>query len=538
MIFRFILGCFCILYSPVFSAEDKLAEERVIVDLPKTIYMSGEAVLFKVRLEYDGNISPSKIAYAELVDRNGQSVAREMIRIDKDLQDGYLDIPDNLISDNYLLRVYSRIGLTNPEKIFHQFVTVINPQKPPKSSDNKTRNTDILQKKRSGILEKSVFATKEKVKFTLPDGLIGEVRITVGSYNPFLLGENLVLLDKKIYKGRLSEEKVPELFGHVVKAVSTRQPMDTTETFFLSAHGTQSKLYTAKPNIRGELYFDLGAMNEIEYLIIQSAQWNQPLNALVESPFPILEFDPAFSIPELKMDESYLAYLTDLLASKEVSTYFYSPIIKEGNMWVTDVYPDDVFILDDYNRFDDIATTIREYVPKVRVRRQNKETVFRVFNDPLNAIFDNNPLILLDAMPIFNSDALAGFNPQYLQSLKLIYRDFYLNRDVFSGVMSLSSFDNNLGGFPIPPNALYIPYKGSQRPRSYHAQMEPKNLKSNFTPDFRTILMWENITDLRNAEGYFYTSEVTGPFEISIRFLDEAGVEQEIKEFFEVQFNP
>lgn len=531
-----LIYCLLLVCTSAISATDRTGGERVFVDLPKSIYIAGESVLFKLGLEWDGNISPSKIAYAELIDRNGQSMAQEMIRMNSDLQDGYLDIPANIASDHYLLRVYSRMGLSDPESIFHQFITVINPQRPPNPAANQDKAPTSNQPARTaGILEKTVYGPREKVMFNLPQGNISEVKIAVSPRNPFLLGEYSRKLDRKVYKEQKIDVKVPELYGHVIRAKSTRKAMDTTETFFLSAHGTQSMLFTAKPNTQGELYFDMGPHDDVKFLIVQSAEWKEPLNVLVESPFPIFQFNEDFNFPALHIDASYHNYLVDLLAAKEVASYFYLPIINEGKELVTGIYPDEVFLLDDYNRFDNFSTVIREYVPKVRVRRQNRETVFRVFNDPANAVFDKNPLIILDGMPIFDSELLGDFNPENIQSLGLVYRDYFLNKDVFPGVIALSSYENDLGGFPVAENALYIPYTGPQRPRSYRSLLDQLDQKSAFNPDFRTILLWDsNYNNLDSVE-YFYTSEVTGPFQIRIRYIDEKGVEQEIVDYFEVK---
>lgn len=225
----------------------------------------------------------------------------------------------------------------------------------------------------------------------------------------------------------------------------------------------------------------------------------------------------------------------ELLIAKEVSSNFYPPKGKDEIDFVEGVYLDEVFLLDDYNRFGDLSTTVKEYIPKVRVRYHNDETVIRMVNEPLNILFENNPLILLDAMPVFDIDLLAGFNPERIKSMGFIYKDYYLNQDAFQGVISLSSFNNDFAGFPIPENAIYFPYKGTQRAMDFEPLERVNKEKSDFYPDFRTTLLWETGIELKSNDLSFYTSEVTGTFEIKIKFFDEEGNECEIYETFEVQ---
>jgi hypothetical protein len=499
--------------------------EKVHVDLPKSLFIAGEAILFEVEVNIGEHQSPSRFAYAELVDRDGQAVAQEIISLNGNGFPAYLDIPDNLISDHYLFRVYTRIShpTESPESIFHQFVTVINPKKPPLAREKSEK-----QMANKGF-EGKAYGKNEEVLLELPEK---PLRVSIAAFNPFLEGMNSKPLEKVDYQ--LHEHvTVPELYGHIIRAKSTRQPMDTTETFFLSVHGPQSALFTAKPNAEGDLFFDLGAMEDVDFVIIQSENWKEPLRVLVEKPFLQASFVQGFAFPELYIDESYRGILLDLLAAKEVGRYFEEPLPVKGKSPVTGIYADEVFLLDDYNRFDDFATTIREYVPKVRVRRQNRQTIFKVFDDPGNTIFAQNPLVLLDAMPVFDSESLAQFNPRQIRSMELMYRKFFLNEDAFDGVINLKSFENDFGGFPIPDQALYIPYSGSQKTRDYGG-IYRSQAKKEFLPDFRTILLWEKLKALEVGQLKFHTSGVSGPFQVQISHLDGDGKEQLELRYFQV----
>src|SRR5690606_27489568 len=109
--------------------------------------------------------------------------------------------------------------------------------------------------------------------------------------------------------------------------------------------------------------------------------------------------------------------------------------------------PDRTYLLDDYNRFEDIATTFREYVPEVFVRRRDKKTYFININLPYGNMFKNDPLLLVDAMPVFDSDALSKLDPKGIKKLEVVGRYYFFQQDVFEGVISLTSHKNDFGEF-------------------------------------------------------------------------------------------
>lgn len=240
-----ILGFMILLLTPAYGVES----ERISVNLPRTIYMAGESVLFKIGLDLGGSISPSQIAYAELVDRNGQPVAQEIIRINGKLQEGHINIPLDIPSDHYLLRAYSRMGLANLETISNQFITVINPVRPPVGLSSRVKIQEESDDQEEELKKKLVYGTKEQVTYRLPKGELNIIQLSVSPKNPFLDNGSSGKINKVIYKEKEFERLIPELYGHVVKAKSMREKVDTTETFFLSAHGSKSMLFSGDSSL-------------------------------------------------------------------------------------------------------------------------------------------------------------------------------------------------------------------------------------------------------------------------------------------------
>jgi hypothetical protein len=54
---------------------------------------------------------------------------------------------------------------------------------------------------------------------------------------------------------------------------------------------------------------------------------------------------------------------------------------------------------------------MREYVPGVQVRRRGNNFRFMVFDRPYKTIFQDNPMVLLDGVPVFDIDRIMAFDP-------------------------------------------------------------------------------------------------------------------------------
>lgn len=528
-----------ILASPLFAQE--IQEENMYVHLNKTIAITGESIWFDLHVKTSSGESPSKIVYGELVNREGKGVQQSIFTLEKGQTTGNFELPNNLVSDHYLLRFYTRISpMMGKEGIDNQFITIINPKNPPKPKPKKNDDPLRFLPKKPQIQEKLITENIAK-KQSMVTSDLGDFKgenftISVSMTNPFLPENFRGRFDGEIYKEIEGDKKwIPEPFGHIVHGKTLDVQIDTTETFFLSTHGSQSVLNTANPRPNGDLFFDLGALRQYDYFIIQSSKWEDQLNFSIQSPFWELGFKEGFVFPELILEEKDKPLLLDLIAAGKVSPYFYRPQTTTLQPIVTGFVADKTYLLDDYTRFDKMETVLREYVPEVAVRSQSKKMVFKLLNTPIMGIFDQNPLMLIDAMPVFDSDVLARFDPEKIQKLEVLSREFFLNADRFPGVLSFTSYENDFGGYELPSTALYLTYPAIQSEKTLRSpHFNPKRDQTNF-PDFRNALFWKsNILSTDGLEGFF-TSEIGGDFEITISFIDEKGDFKMFRDEFKVR---
>jgi hypothetical protein len=535
MMIRILVAYFMILNLS--SLGQNAQEEKIFVHISKNIALVNETIWFRIQVGQNNPDYVSKFAYAELMDRNDQAVHQIIIPLEEGKSEGHIVIPNHLESDHYLIRFYSRISPiinSSGTGVFNQFITIINPKKPPLPTNQNQRDSYFpFQKPQtvSILSNEKVFSPNSAIEIPITSE---KPSLSVSIINPFLPESFYGFAGQEIYEVLDSNTLViPELYGHVVHGKNLNPQIDTTETFFLSAHGKQSVLNSAKPNLNGDMFFELGPLKEYNFLIAQSLEFEKQLNFSPQSPFLPLKLKKDFVFPDLIIHEKDKDFIKDLILSAQINSYFYKNRKEEIIPIVTGLVADKTYFLDDYTRFDDMETTLREYVPEVMVRKQSRKTIYKVLNSPLNTIFQENPLILIDGMPVFDTEALAKFNPMGIEKLEVLTREFSFNQDKFAGVISFTSFENDFGKFELPTNSLYLEYwKIMPTNKLIYPQLNPNIGKANY-PDFRTTLFWNSLVS--DGKVNIFSSEIKGKYELIISNTSENGEMTFIRDEFTVE---
>jgi len=453
---------------PSLSQSGNGLKEQVFFHTPKTLYFSGDKIWFEAQVSLGAQPTSSQVLYAELVDRNSNSIVHVKVPLQAGKAVNFLPISDQIASDHYLLRVYTRISpfLDLNQGVAQQLVTVINPKIPPKEATASSRIE---------LPSSKSFAKGSRVDFsTYAPANSTRLASGISIANEFLQEEQKQWSSDQVYSSIVQRPLLPELFGHLIQAkVASR---DTALTYFLSLHGTKSALFTDHIDEDGLLTFDAGGLN--------------------------------FKFPELTLTQEDLPYLQSLLKAAVVQQAYLEEVTQDSLEVVTGFVADYSYGLDDYTRFEDIETILKEYVPSVAVRLKDKKKSFRLLNEADKSVFDSNPLILVDAMPVFDSDLLASFNPKYLQRLEVLNREFYLNDRTYPGVLSFSSYANNFGLFPLAPAARFFDYSGLRPSLILDKGQFQTPASASRIPDWRTVLYWGSSGEVSKTS----VSDLAGTF--------------------------
>jgi len=200
--------------------------------------------------------------------------------------------------------------------------------------------------------------------------------------------------------------------------------------------------------------------------------------------------------------------------------------------------PDEFFLLDEYTRFPTVEDVMREYVPAVLVRKRRDGFHFIVIDRPRHINLKENPLTLLDGLPVFNINQIMAFDPLKIKRLDVIANRYFLGSQTYDGVVSYRTYQGDLGGFPLNPHALIEEYEGLQVPREFYApRYDTPEQQHSRLPDLRNLLYWNPNVQLAAAATNldFFTGDQPGRYLVVVQALGADGKSGSTSFSFEVK---
>lgn len=122
----------------------EMKPERIYHITDRNYYISGEKIWFEafVRPPLDSTFQ-SRILYLEIYDEKKDIVHQQKFNLNNFKATGYVDLPDNIRSGNYIMRTYTLYQRNfSPWNYFHSMITIINPKQP--LSDSKEKKPGFL----------------------------------------------------------------------------------------------------------------------------------------------------------------------------------------------------------------------------------------------------------------------------------------------------------------------------------------------------------------------------------------------------------
>lgn len=195
--------------------------------------------------------------------------------------------------------------------------------------------------------------------------------------------------------------------------------------------------------------------------------------------------------------------------------------------------------LDDYTRFKVLEEVLREYVQGVFVRQRKDGFHLPMADQSGRGMFEADPLVLLDGVPLFNLNKLMAFDPLRIQRLAVFTNRYFYGGEEHEGLLSFTTYQGNLQGFALDPRALLEEYEGLQGQREFFApRYDTTPQQQSSLPDRRNLLHWQpNIALVPGAtqELTFYTSDQAGRYQVVVQALAADGQAGSARATFEVR---
>jgi hypothetical protein len=331
-------------------------------------------------------------------------------------------------------------------------------------------------------------------------------------------------------------EHLPEYDGHFVYArvmhAADHTPAAGIETY-LAPLDFPANLYGGISNKNGEVAFELKKFRGTKELTLQT-------NLLRDSTY---EFEILNPFAKEFSEKPVLPFKFDITRDKEllarsmnmqIGNSFMPRVFAEKKAALTDSLsffglPDEKYFLDDYTRFPTMEEVLREYVRGVMVRKRNKSFHFRMLDRLIpNTFYRTDPLVVLDGIPIFNLDKFMEVDPLKIKKIEVMSSRYLLGMMQFTGIVSFSTYKNDLAGFELDPKVLVTSYDGVQAEREFYApKYDNQASLATRMPDFRNLMHWSPnvITDENGkAQIQFFTSDFTGNYQVIVQGITNDGV--------------
>jgi hypothetical protein len=328
---------------------------------------------------------------------------------------------------------------------------------------------------------------------------------------------------------------VPEHNGHIITGTvidnKTGKPVHKMFMTHLSAPDKWWYYYPSYSDDQGQVKYYTKGLYDTKELVLQVGSGKDSTHSInIDNPFstqPSPDSMPPFILPA--------SLSTDLEAHsvgmQVMRTYTEAQMKKftqpPGDTSPFYGKPDWEFMLDDYTRFTTMEEVMREFVVPVDVRRIKSKFYIRLKNQPFNEYFSDDPLILLDGVPIFTSDELMTVDPLKVKRVEIITQPYFYGATTSSGILSLTTYNGNLDGLKPNPRMVVLDYEGLQLRREFYSPTYNTPAEKESTlPDLRSLLYWAPVVKTSNRDSTqvsFYTGDQPGKYIIVVQGMTQDG---------------
>ena len=203
----------------------------------------------------------------------------------------------------------------------------------------------------------------------------------------------------------------------------------------------------------------------------------------------LINKDFSTSFPEIQaipllFDSSRHNLMEDLYLNSQLNRIFHAdsllpayqlPKIIHGSYNLGN--PDLEVKIKDFIYIPKLEEVFRELIPTVSVRGNKGNQRLLVF-DRVRLKYFENPLVLLDNVPVSDIDKLMEIDPKNLRTIKVYNSQYLIGDYFFEGIISLQSDTDNFAGFKWTDNSVFLSFKTLHPQATFHLpDYQNSNLK-------------------------------------------------------------
>jgi hypothetical protein len=325
---------------------------------------------------------------------------------------------------------------------------------------------------------------------------------------------------------------LPEYEGHIITGKITPKIADLQDTginVYISVPGKNFKFSNTTSSADGSIQFNVEKFYGNHELIIQTNAADSNYRAFIDNPFSEryaeISVNPIYLTPSVT--NNILLRSIGVQAANiyrpENENNFTSPVAFDTTAFFGK--PSKQYYLDAYTRFPTMEEVMREYVKEVHLKKKDKNFRYEVFNEPDITYFNDDPLVLIDGVPVFNVNKIIDMDPLKIQKVDVITAKFFKGNQHYDGIVSYNTYNGDLDSYQLDPNSLVVEYDGLQLQREFYSpQYETDQQLLSRKPDYRNVLFWSpDIQTKKSKKVSFYTSDIPGKYIVLIQGISADG---------------
>jgi len=313
---------------------------------------------------------------------------------------------------------------------------------------------------------------------------------------------------------------LPELDGHLVVGkivnTATNTPGGDVVAYF-AVPGKRVQVFTARSDSTGKLLFNTKDFYGPGEIVVQTnTEHDSTYRIDVQSPFSEQysknTLPPFMVSPDMQqsLEKSSLGMqVLNLYSGSSIKKYRDAPVDSNGFFGK----PYKSYKLDDYTRFTTMEEVLREYIHELWVNH-DKHYHIKMINEA--GFLDDDPLVMLDGVPVFSMDKIVGLDPLKIRRLDVVRDRYYWGPAEAEGILSYTSYKGDLAGLDMDPHAVVLDYEGLQLQRVFYAPVyDTDEQVASRLPDFRNVLYWSpslNSNKQGKKEVSFFTGDQEGQY--------------------------
>jgi hypothetical protein len=324
----------------------------------------------------------------------------------------------------------------------------------------------------------------------------------------------------------LPEIEAPLIFAKVID-LNTKEGLKNVNVMLASL--TDPLLfYEGKSDTTGRIIFNSDFFYGKNELVLQPISNDSLLRVEIQNPFSESYIEEPL-LP-LNIDQRLLDKLNKQNINSQIhhlyrgDDYFKPSVNPERTNFYQKA--DKSYNLSDYNNFPTVEEVFREYIFEVSPRKHNDKFILRSLYVDKGVYFEENPLLLYDGIPVFETGKFMKLDPRKLERIEVVASKYYIGSSALNGIVSLTSRDKNFDRSLFNKNALIIDFEGLQQRKDFYSPAyDLANMHSRI-PDFRNLLHWSpQVKTDKNGKANLVinTPDNAGKFIVVLQGMDQEG---------------